>query len=149
MSIWGALIGAGTQVLGGIMDKKKSDAQADVAERNAEAMQKEAEYQRFRTEVQIKRNTRYLNALLGSQRAAYAKSGVQVDTGTALQIAISSAEQSAEDAELIRQEGEFNVQRALAGVNMYNQQSQDIAKQGMIQMGSTILTGAWDFAKNL
>lgn len=149
MSLWGSIIGLGAQVLGGVMGKDKADDQADVASKNAEAMQKEADYQRFKTSVQLKRNTQYLNELLGAQRAAYAKSGIQVDTGTALQVAESSAAQSAEDAELIRQEGEFNVQRALSGVNMYNQQSQDISQQGKIQMGTTLLTGAWDFVKNL
>jgi len=147
--MWGALIGLATTVAGGLLKKKESSKQADVSTQNAEAMQKEADYQRFRTSVQLKRNSQYLSSLLGAQRAAYAKSGIQVDTGTAMQVAESSVEESVEDAMLILQEGEFNVQRALSGVNMYQQQAHDISRAGTIQMGTTILTGAWDFVKSL
>lgn len=153
---WGAVIGLATSVIGGIMQKKQADKQASsqeyAATQNRQAMEKEAEYQRFRTSILLKRQKQYTQSVLGAQRAVYAKNGIQVDTGTALQVAEATAAQAAEDAMLIRQEGEFNIERAMLGADMYGRQAQatnDIRQAGNIEMGTTLLTSGWDFASNM
>lgn len=126
-----------------------AESRSGISGQNAAAMQKEAEYQQFRTSVLLKRQKDYTAKVLGSQRAAYAKAGIQVDTGTALKVAEDTAAQAAEDAMLIKQEGQFNYERALAGVNMYQQQAKDITRAGYVETGTTLLTGGWDFVKNM
>ena len=147
--MWGAIIGLAASVGGALLSKKKADTQADTVKDNAAAMKAEADYQKFRTSVLLKRQQEYTTKLLSSQRVAYAKAGIRVDTGTALHVAESSLLQSEEDAQLIRMEGEFNVNRAMAGAQMYDQQASDMRKAGYIEAGGTLLTSGWDFAQNM
>lgn len=148
MSWYEAAIGVGLSIFDAWNKTDEADKQSDVAEKNAAAMQKEADYQAFRTSVLLHRQRETTVRLLSAQRAAFAHNGIQVDTGTALNIAEQTATQSMEDRALIRQEGQFNYDRALLGVSMYQQQADDITKSGYIEAGSTILTGVWDFTRD-
>jgi hypothetical protein len=147
--MWGAIIGLASAAIGAIGSKKKADAESNANAANAEAMEEEKKFQEWRTSTLLKKQEEYSKALQSTQRTVFAKNGIRLDTGTALQLAKSTQAQAAEDASYIRMEGEFNAKRASSAGSLYAQQSRDARTAGFISSGSTLLTGGWEFAQSM
>ena len=119
----------GGAVIGMIGDKKKSDAAQDYADKQGDATlasaeaNKElslydasvAEQEAGESFKQYNRNlilhNRMSTQLLGKQRTTVAKSGVVSGTGTPLDVMIQTGKELAEDASIIKYEGQKAVER--------------------------------------
>jgi hypothetical protein len=137
--MWGTVIGAALSLYS---QKKASDARQEAAQSNAAGMRAEAEYQQYKTNIQLQRLKDYKDRLIARQRVMFAKSGIQIDENTALQVVLDSARQYEDDKAILIKEGELNVNRAMSGAKMYEEESESIKTAGYISMGRTLLNTA-------
>lgn len=151
--MFSAILTLGSAALGLWSQKKESDAvraaattnQATMAQ-NKEAMKKEAEYQRWRTGVELGRLTDYKTKVMARQHSMFAKAGISIDSGTVQAVFDDTHEKYLMDREILKMEGQFNVERALAGAKSYDRQAAAYAREasnarttGYLGMARTLL----------
>ena len=141
----------GGAVIGMIGDKKKSDAAQDYADKQGDAtleaaqVNKElslydasiAEKEATEAFLQYNRNiilhNRMSTQLMGKQRTTYAKSGVIPGTGTPMDVQIRTGQELAEDAAVIKYEGQKAVERRRGIAQRYRL----LAEKGLRDAGNT------------
>lgn len=134
---------AGISLGGAILDlfgqDEASDAQRDVANRNAALMAKEAEYQKWLGDQKVADLDVYKNRLMATQRVKFAKAGVMIDDPTALAVAADSEMQYEKDVAYLKQNAQYQVERAQAGATSFTEQAKSIGTVANIQMSRTLL----------
>jgi len=85
--------------------KKQGEAQAEIAARNAQMAEAQAEEQRVAAAAEAVRIEEQGEALKSRQRALFAKSGVDVGKGSPLSVLVDTASKTAADAAEIRRQG--------------------------------------------
>jgi len=95
MGIIGALISGLGSMMGAMAQANAYKQQAALHRRQAQAERQKGAYESQRNERKIKRAT-------GSQRAAFAASGLQLDSGTALDVMSDTAAEMDLDTQAIR-----------------------------------------------
>jgi hypothetical protein len=79
---------------------------------------------------------------VGAQRAAMGGSGIDVNTGSALDTQVESAQLGEMDALMIRQNYEREARAKFADANMYTASAKAAKRAAMLGMSSSFLTGA-------
>jgi hypothetical protein len=130
------VVGVGLDVFG---QHQAASEQASAAGQNAERYRKEAEFQQYRTGVRLEELAEYKDRVISMQRVQFAKSGVVVDRNTAQLVVEETARQYDKDRQAIMMEGEFNVDRALLGVQSSLDTASSIKKASYIDIGRTLL----------
>lgn len=134
------LVGVGLDLFG---QKSEADARQAAAGDNAARYAKEAEYQQYRTGVQLDELEDYKNSVIANQRVAFAKAGIVIDRNTALDVNEATARQYEKDKLAIETEGRFNVERAQMGAASSLSAGRDIRTASYFDMGRTILNTDW------
>ena len=78
---------------------------AAISRLDAEAMEKSARATQFAAGIEMMRHAQRVDAFIGAQKAAYAKSGVTLGTGSALDVVADTSRKAAIDSSLIEYEG--------------------------------------------
>lgn len=121
--------------------------QKAVGKYNAEMARREGEIQKARGDIELRQHREKLKRLKGSQKVAFLKSGVQLGSGSALEVLADTEAQAALDEEIIKYNTKAGIwgKEAEAGLSLMSARQGEVA--GTLGAGSTILKGAskWDF----
>ncbi len=120
--------------------KRAADREEGAAIANADRLQKEAEYQGYRTETKLKELKQYKDQIVGKQRVAMASSGIRIDDNTALNVVKDTARSYQSDRLAILKEGEFNVERAQLGATAQLEAGSQAKAASKIGIGQSLLT---------
>jgi hypothetical protein len=136
------IVGIGAKVFG---QKSEADRVSDAQRTNAARLQKEAEYQEFRTGRSLEDLEQYKDSIIAKQRVAMAASGIVVDRNTAQRVVEDTARKYDMDREALILEGQFNVERARLGASAALESASQTKTASLINIGSTLLSAADDF----
>jgi hypothetical protein len=142
-------VGVGMSAYGMYAQQQSANAmaeyQADVAERNAKVAEYEGQYALEASREKALQHRKRLNAFLGEQRAAQGASGVEVDSGSFLDVTLDTVEQGKMDELAILHEGDLAVWRSEVQADSYNAQA-DLARMNQsspfLAGGTALMTGA-------
>lgn len=152
------LIGSGLSALsaglGGVMAYQQGQAQAKLADRNAAMERNAAQEEMANTRTAALARYREIAKIKGQQRVAAAANGVGLDFGTAADIVGDTDMLGREDVGRIYQAGNNAVKsRDIAASNfsaqasMARSQATGALVGGVLDMGSTVLSGASQYEK--
>ena len=134
--IAGTVIAAGGQVVGGIQQSKAAAYQAKAYEAEAVTQKQAAEY----AEKQHREN---ISRFIGTQRARYGASGVDVSAGGSVKAVLADTViQGEKDALSIRYGGDVAAILARNRARMAKWEGGNAMTSGIIGAGSTLLSGA-------
>lgn len=142
-----AVIGLGLTAVGGYQQYQAQRANADyqeqVGERNAEIGRRQAAQERDIGNIDEERHLRKVRQMLGAQRAQQAANGLDINTGSALDLQAETAGFGAADASTIRSNA---LRRAwgldVGAVNDLNAGRAEAAASRNAATGTLITTGA-------
>jgi hypothetical protein len=142
-----AIIGLGLTAVGGYQQYQAQSANADyqekLGERNAEIGRRQAAQERDIGNIDEERHLRKVRQMLGAQRAAGAANGLDINSGSALDLQAETAGFGAADASTIRSNA---LRRAwgleVGAVNDLNAGRADAAASRNAATGTLITTGA-------
>lgn len=136
LAIGASVLGGITSAVGAVMTGQSNAAMYSYRAKAAENM---ADYQRQVGEVEGQRQQMKTAAQLGSQRAAYAANGIDVSSGSPVDVAASTAKLGKLD-ELIIRSGAENKALALENDAMLDRAAAKNAKtEGFLKAGTSIL----------
>lgn len=125
-----------------------ASASADIAEQNAKLAEQQGFAELQRNRLERDRISRQAKRIQGTQRAAYGASGLDPNTGSALELQADTEYQAAQDIALVRYQAELKKWGFDSeAVNYRNQAKQYRAQgsnamiSGILGAGSSILTG--------
>lgn len=116
---------------------------------NAEMARREGEMQKARGDIELQQHRDRLKRLKGSQKVAFLKSGVQLGSGSALEVLADTEAQAALDEDIIK----FNTAAQVWGKQAESELSlakgRQAGRAGTLGAGATILEGVgkWDWRK--
>ena len=146
-----AVAGAGVAAYGSY---QASQYQAQIAERNARIARENADRSIQRSQVEQESQDMKAKALLAQQEAEQAASGLSLHGRSAIMTRKSSRELARHDALKIRQAGMMEAaaykqesENAVLPAQMYRQQAQFSLLEGFINAGSSLISGAQNFAQ--
>ncbi len=134
------LLEAGGTALDIYGQKREADRIEGVTRDNAARLQKEAEYQQYRTDVKLKELRQYKDQVIGKQRVAMASAGIRIDANTALRVVKDTATSYQMDKNAILKEGGFNVERALLGAQAQLESGSQAKAASRINIGKTLFS---------
>ncbi len=111
------------------------------AEKEAAAIKATGEQQQAQKEFEARKLEREKRVMAGRQRALYAKAGVDISAGSPLEVMAETAREYEADIEQTRNIGLLAYQSALKSAKA-------VKTAGLWKGGSTILTGASEFANS-
>jgi multidrug efflux pump subunit AcrA (membrane-fusion protein) len=120
----------------------QADYQAKVAENNAKTAEYEAAYAEAAAEQKAMEQRRRTQSFLSRQRAAMGASGLQVDSGTFLDIQLDTVTQGKLDEMAILHEGDLGAWRANVQAENYRSQAKLYKGSKSDPFTSGLLTGA-------
>ena len=136
------------KVIGGIMG---ASAQEEQAEQQAHAMKMNADFADFRAEetlsigeLQAQRYSDRINQLLGSQAAAQAASGLDLDVGTTARVREQTRLAGDIDVNTIRENAERSAQGLRMGAQQTRQQAGSVVSAGQTAARNTMFMSALD-----
>jgi capsular polysaccharide biosynthesis protein len=143
-------IGFGMQMGGGILgflannEATNAQVQADVS--NQQQAEQEAQYQSVLAGEQETTLANTFRQAVGSQRVAYAKAGIQLDTGVAAQMLRDSAKTYDQDKAFLLQNAGFKVNAANMKAQNFANQAANAKEAGNIKQGQTLMNMAGQVA---
>ncbi len=151
-SLASTIIGTGVQAVGGMMgaDARASEAsyRAAIAQNNAKVSEQNARYAEASAAQRAEQQSMKTRAMVGEAVAAQASNGVDVNTGSALDVRASIAALGELSGLVIRNEGareasNYRTQGAgyTASAGMYERAAADAEAGGAISAASTLLGG--------
>lgn len=132
LSVIGGFTQAGAQAGQAKAEKQAAEYNAQVARNNATAATQQADYNAGRTREQALRS-------MGSQRAAYAKSGVDI-SGTALDVGLDSAVSVELDALAQQYQGKLATNRYLQEARLHDYEANLLSPRTKVNVPMTLLT---------
>ncbi len=90
----------------------------EIAKMNAAAQEKQAQQAISMARIRELRHRENTAKFIGSQKVAFAKSGVQLDNGSPLDVISDTAFRSEQDADLIKYEGEIQAWQTRTGASL-------------------------------
>lgn len=132
-------IGTGIQIYGALQKGKAESKSAKAASKLSE---KEAAYQKWKTNWELKQLEDYTKQLIGKQKVGFAKAGIEPLYGSALDVLEDTILRSQLDAEVIKKGGAINVERAKSQAGYFEDISQTATQLSLLEAGSTLLTEA-------
>ena len=133
-AVAGAAVAAYGAVRQGKAAKEAAKYNSNIAELDAAAAKKKAEYDAETSATQFKE-------LMGKQRALYAKAGVDISSGSPLLTMSFQAEQAEKDKQAILYQGKTAEQSSLTRASLFRDSGSDSQTAGYISGGSTFLSG--------
>ena len=130
----GTVVSVVSQIEQGESQKKWSEYNAAVAERDAVAAQQSAEYDASQKRKETAK-------LIGRQRALYGKAGVTFE-GSPLELMEETASQGELDALMIEREGKLKAGNYQSEAALSRMKGSSAQKAGYYGAGSSLLTGA-------
>jgi len=135
----------------GLAMQASGQAQAGAAARaaseaNARALQLKAQTDVAAAEAEARQSELASERHYGTIRANYAASGVDVNTGSPLEVMADQHMQGALAAKLLRFQGQVQAQQDLAAAGIQRAQGGAAATAGYIGAGGTLLTGIGNLA---
>lgn len=128
--------------IGGAMAAKDAgEAQKNATEYNAKVMEAQAQSEREAATFEETRQREQAAKMRARQRVAYLASGVDLSEGTPLEVLGAQAGEMEMDAMAIRYNGEVKARQSESQAGIYRVQGQQAQKAGMINAGSSLLTG--------
>ena len=132
MLIAGA-VQAGTQIYSGYKQK-------EAAEANADLLREQAQFQKASAYDQASQIAVQGEAFKGTQRSAFASSGVKIDEGSPLAVLKASQKGIQQDISRTRQIGDNALTVGLNQANQVQQQGKDAFTSSLLGAGTTFLT---------
>ena len=102
----------------------QAEYQAAVAKNNAITAEREGQYAKDQSEEMADRHRQKVQQFIGAQRAQQSNTGFLVDTGTALDLTLDTAQYGELDALEIEHEGDMSQWRAQIKKENYNAQAE-------------------------
>lgn len=118
-----------------------------MGEYNAKVAEVDAQAKRQAAEFEASRHQRETLRLLGSQRAAFASSGVEVGAGSPLLVASDTAGEAELDRLAILYGGEIGASQSMATAAAERLAGRAAATRGVMRAGESLLSGAAAVAK--
>jgi hypothetical protein len=134
IGIGASAIGAGFSIYQGIQGRKAAGEAQEQAELNAGAAKKKAQFEEEQARLRLRR-------LIGSQRALYAKAGVDLSSGSPLLTLTQTEEEGQRELEMIRMGGNVDIRKQMSQARIYGQQGRTALLGGVMQGTSTFLSG--------
>ena len=131
----GTLVGAISAISQGRAAQQQADLQAEIFRR-------EAERERLVSKGEASDFARQSRRLLARQRALAGGSGVQIGTGTPLELSVDTAEEAEFQRLKILSGGEADVSRLLSRAALEREKGRAARRAGFIRGGSLLLRGA-------
>ena len=151
MGVAGAVVGGGLSIVNAyrqsVAQQQLAKAQAQQQEFNAQVGELQAEDAIRRGDKAAERHSKKVRQLIGSQRAALAAQGIEVNEGTALELQLQEADFGAEDVETIRNNAwreAFGFKSEALGAR---QQADLLRLGGASESRSTLITGGLQAAQ--
>lgn len=140
----------------GQAQKESEKFNAQVSRNNAIIAERNAKAAKERGDAEADAKRRQIASVKGQQRAAFAASGVAIDEGTPLDILADTAELGELDVLNIKNNAEreaynYRVQAGdfTAQAGLHDASARNASTAGLINAGTTVLTGSRDIAKTL
>lgn len=134
-------VSAATSAISAASSAKARNRQADynsqVARNNAEIARQEGRYAKAQALRNATGKRRETAVVIGAQRARQGAAGVVVDSGSASDVALNTAEQGERAAVALLQQGDLDSWRAENQARGYEQQSV-LAESGKVSVGSAV-----------
>jgi len=131
------------EAAGGVIESvQAAKAEEKTAKENAriEAENAAAAKRRYDYEAKIKREEN--ERLSSKQRALYAKSGVEIDSGTPLLVLAEEARKMEEDALFIEEQGNVEYNAGMSRASIWNTRAREARRSGNVGAVGTILKSA-------
>ena len=149
IAIIGVVIAAASAAYAGVAQSDAADFQSKVAQNNAKASEYQAQDAAARGEIERDNLRRKIAATIGTGRANWGASGVQLGSGSPLNWELETAVAGEQDLAMSRdntamEQWGFRNQRNnfLAQSGLYRAESQSSAISGGINSSSSLLSGA-------
>lgn len=135
LQVGGLLASVGGAVFDGI-------AQSNAASANAKLAARQADEAREIGRLNEERSRQNFREIASTQRAQLAASGVQLDSPTALQIGVETAQEATRDAHAVRHGATSQANNLDAESSLFERQSRNQRQRGFVSAAGTILTQA-------
>ncbi len=134
MSAVGTGVSALGQIQKGKTEKAAGEYNARVSEANAAAIEKKTVYEEEQSRDKLKR-------LMGTQRALYAKAGVDITSGSPLLVLADTAAEGEKEAKMIRYGGDVEATQQKNQARLQRLYGSSAYSSGLIGAGSTFFSG--------
>lgn len=148
LAVAGTAVSAGGALFKGFASSQMYGYQAQIAQMNAQIAKQNAAYETALGEVQAQQQGMKTKAVISETKAAQGASGLDLTTGTAVEVRASEAELGAEDTAMVRSNAarraygyEVEASQDIAQANMYKAASSNAMVSGFLDAGSSILGG--------
>ncbi|MEM6898462.1 MAG: hypothetical protein AAF583_01645 [Pseudomonadota bacterium] len=101
-SVVGGAVTAASTIIGGKASARAAEYNAQVQQNNAIIARQKADQERRKGDVDVVRKQREVAQIVGDQKVAFGAGGIELSTGSPLELLVSTVEQGALDAEIIR-----------------------------------------------
>ena len=143
---------AGASIAGGYIQGKDAEsqaqAQAQAAIYNAQQLEQQATQTRQKADADMRLSRLQSLQHLGTERALYGASGVDLSTGSPLDVLASDASTAEADALAIQRQGETTASRYEQQASLERQQAQNALTLGRKKASSSTVLGLLDAPKN-
>lgn len=136
----GALTNVGGQIYGGISESQAAEENKQRAKELAVAATDKAAYAAELKRAEGRR-------LVATQRAKYAKAGVQLSEGSPLAVMAQTMDAIEKDALMIEKGGQVEAGGYLSQARLYSKQASSDLWGGIVSGGGSLLTAAGSFLK--
>jgi hypothetical protein len=145
ISLAGAAIGAGGALFKGFASSSMYGYQAQIAQMNAQIARQNSAYESALGETQAQQSGMKTRAIIAETKAGQGASGLDLTSGTSVEVRASEAELGAEDQSMIRS----NAARRAYGYEV--QASQDVAQANLDKAASSnsIISGLFDAGSSI
>ena len=147
MAAIGPIVAIASTVLGVVGSLQQAKAAQQAAEYQAQAARNMAKFTVGAGQVEEQAQRMKTNALIGQQRAAAAASGVEVNTGSPMDIQVSTQVLGELDAQTIRSNTRARAQAYQDQAVLHGMEADAAQTEGWLGAFGSILGGASSFAK--
>jgi hypothetical protein len=133
------MIGGVVSAIGSIA---AANAQAAGLKSEAQWKEREAAVANIETSVEIANRRREAELMLGSQTAQFAGAGIDVSSGTPMDVGAATVQESEMDVQKARMQGDEKKLKALAEADNLRRQAKAAKQAGMFSAFSSVIGGA-------
>jgi hypothetical protein len=145
----GVIFSVISSIVGAISAVSAGESQKQAADYNAKVMEAQAQSERDAAKFEENRQREQAAKMRARQRVAYLASGVDLSEGTPLEVLGAQAGEMEMDALAIRYSGEVKAKQSESQAAIYRMQGRQAQKAGVINAGSSLLTGVGSVATTL
>jgi hypothetical protein len=147
--IFPALLGAGTSILQARALQQQSIFEREALKQNARMAELQAQDALRRGEQEATKSLQQTRQLMGAQRAALAAQGIEIDSGSSLDILMDTGAIGASEAVTIRNNAFKEAFGFTAEAGVFRTEAGMARRAGRAKVASTLLTGGIGLTKAL